>query len=103
MERNIKIPQGFRFAGMHCGIKKSKKDIALFYCTGKCNAAGTFTRNAFKAAPVLLSEKHIKNGEAQAIIVNSGVANAATGKKGLEDAKDMAKVQEIEEKLKNCC
>ena len=90
MERNIKIPQGFRFAGMHCGIKKSKKDIALFYCTGKCNAAGTFTRNAFKAAPVLLSKKHIENGEAQAIIANSGVANAATGKKGLEDAKEMA-------------
>jgi len=79
---NVTMPKGFVFAGTHCGIKKIKKDLVLFYCKDNCNAAGVFTKNAFKAAPVKLCEKHIASGSANAIIVNSGIANAATGKDG---------------------
>jgi len=77
---------------MHCGVKKSgKKDIALIYSEVVANAAATFTSNKVKAAPILVSMENIKKGKAQAIIANSGCANACTGAEGLEDANMMAK------------
>ena len=88
----ITAPKGFKASGMHCGIKKSgKKDLALIYSDVMANAAATFTSNKVKAAPILVSMEHIKSGKAQAIIANSGCANACTGNDGMEDAQIMAK------------
>src|ERR1700722_972782 len=90
------FPKGFLLTGLHCGIKKtSAPDLALLLSTSHrpTSAAGCFTRNAFKAAPVLVSQDVLRSnkGRARAVVVNSGSANAVTGKKGLEDAWAMAK------------
>lgn len=86
----ITSPQGFLASGMHVGIKKSgKKDLALISSKELANSAAVFTTNKVKAAPILVSQKHIHSGKAKAIIANSGNANACTGEQGLEDAKQM--------------
>ncbi|WP_370445941.1 bifunctional ornithine acetyltransferase/N-acetylglutamate synthase [Petrotoga sp. 9PW.55.5.1] len=85
------LPLGFKVSGIHCGIKKSKKDLGMIYSEKKANAAAVFTTNKVKAAPVLLSMEHITDNEIQAVIVNSGNANACTGEKGYSDAMNMAK------------
>jgi glutamate N-acetyltransferase/amino-acid N-acetyltransferase len=87
------IVQGFKAWGIHCGIKKTdKKDLAIIYSDREAAMAGVFTRNRVKAAPVLLDMARIKSGKGQAIIVNSGGANACTGKRGLADAKATAEI-----------
>lgn len=84
------IPKGFLFSTVEAAIKKpGRKDLALIYSQVEANIAGTFTTNNVKAASVKLSMKNIKSGRGQAIIVNSGNANACTGKKGMEDAIEM--------------
>ena len=86
-----KLPKGFLAGGIHCGIKKKRKDLSLFYSEVPCKCAAVFTTNLAKAAPVILSEKKLKkNKYAQAVIVNSGNANCMTGKKGFKDAGKMA-------------
>jgi len=87
----ITAPQGFLASGIYCGLKKKPdaKDLMLIYSQVPAVAAGTFTTNLVKAAPVLVDMEQIKSGKAQAIIANSGNANACTGKKGLKDAWDM--------------
>lgn len=88
----ITAPKGYKAAGMHCGIKSSgKKDLALIYSSVPANAAAVFTGNKVKAAPILVSMEHIRGGKAQAIVANSGCANACTGPEGMEDARFMAK------------
>jgi glutamate N-acetyltransferase/amino-acid N-acetyltransferase len=86
----VTVPKGFRAAGIACGIKKRKKDLALIYSEAPAVAAGVFTTNRLQAAPVLVTKEHIRPGTARAIIANSGNANCATGKKGLGDARRMA-------------
>lgn len=82
----IKVP-GFLGAGVSSGIKKNgKKDLGLIFSKVPARAAGVFTTNIVKAAPVLLGMEKIKSGLCQAIIVNSGNANVSTGKRGLKDA-----------------
>jgi glutamate N-acetyltransferase/amino-acid N-acetyltransferase len=82
---------GFLFSAVKAGIKKSgESDLALIFSKTKASAAAVFTKNAVKAAPIYISTEKIRSGHCQGIIVNSGNANAATGVKGLEDAKDMA-------------
>jgi glutamate N-acetyltransferase / amino-acid N-acetyltransferase len=84
---SVTSPKGFKAAGIYCGIKKSKKDLALIYSELPCIAAGTFTLNKVKAAPLLISKKIIENGnEVKAVLVNSGNANACTGVEGYSDA-----------------
>jgi len=79
--------RGFKAAGIHCGIKRSKKDLAIIYSDLPCNAAGTFTLNKVKAAPILISQSIIeKKNKIKAILVNSGNANACTGEQGHNDA-----------------
>ncbi|OGS44341.1 MAG: bifunctional ornithine acetyltransferase/N-acetylglutamate synthase [Elusimicrobia bacterium RIFOXYD2_FULL_34_15] len=86
------FPKGFFTNGLHCGIKKNgKNDLAIFYSYKPCVAAGMFTTNIFRAAPVIISEKKIKN-KIYAIIANSGCANACTGKRGIIDAEKMCKL-----------
>ena len=85
------FPRGFRAAGVTCGIKDSgAPDLALVACDGAASAAGAFTRSRLAAAPVVLSRRHLADGRARAIVVNSGNANACTGARGMDDARAMA-------------
>lgn len=92
IKNSICAPKGFLCSGVFTGLKKNpqKKDIALIYSETPATAAGVFTINQAKAAPLILTEQHLKNGKMQAIIVNSGNANACTGAQGLTDATTMA-------------
>ncbi len=86
-------PKGFLFSTTEAAIKTpGRKDLALIYSVVEANIAGTFTTNRIKAAPVKLGIKKIKSGRGQAIIINSGNANACTGKRGMEDAVLMTKL-----------
>ncbi len=87
----ITAPEGFLAAGINCGLRKSKLDLALIYSIEKCIGVAAFTKNLFQAAPIIVSKKNIKN-DIQAIVVNSGNANAATGKRGIADAEKMCKI-----------
>jgi glutamate N-acetyltransferase/amino-acid N-acetyltransferase len=80
--------KGFLFSGISAGIKKDgKRDLGLIYSEVPAQVAGLFTTNAVKAAPVQLNMERIRRGLCQAVIVNSGNANACTGSQGLRDAK----------------
>ena len=84
--------QGFQFAGIASGLKKKgQKDLGLIYCERPAYAAGVFTRNQVKAAPVMLDMQRIAAGICQAVIVNSGNANCCTGEKGMRDALSMGR------------
>lgn len=86
------VVPGFQAAGISAGIKAGGAlDLALIFSLAPATAAGVFTTNCFKAAPVLLDMERIKSGTAQAILANSGNANAATGLQGLQNARAMAK------------
>jgi glutamate N-acetyltransferase/amino-acid N-acetyltransferase len=88
---SITTPKGFKAAGIKAGIKKSgKEDVAIIYSTVPAAAAGVFTLNTMAAAPVVVSRKVADKGQASAIVVNSGCANACTGTQGLTDAGAMA-------------
>lgn len=91
IEGTVTTPKGFLAAGVNCGIKRGSLDLALVYSTTLAAAAGVFTRNQVKAAPVLLSRQRVP-GHAQAIVINSGNANACTGLQGLADAEEMARL-----------
>jgi glutamate N-acetyltransferase/amino-acid N-acetyltransferase len=83
---------GFLAAGLAAGIKKTQaKDFALLYSEVPAAAAGVFTTNRVKAAPVLLSRERVKSGKGRAILVNSGCANACTGKKGILDGQHLSR------------
>ncbi len=90
MLNNITNVRGFKCWGAHMGIKSKRRDIALIYSEVRASAASVFTQNIVCAEPVKLSREHIKNGKAQAIICNSGNANACTGKEGWKGAVAMA-------------
>lgn len=92
VEGGITAPKGFLAAGVHCGIKKCKKDLAIVFSKVPAVAAGVFTTNKVKAAPVLVTMENIKDGKIQAVVANSGNANACTGEKGLKDAKEMTEI-----------
>jgi glutamate N-acetyltransferase/amino-acid N-acetyltransferase len=88
----VTLPQGFRAAGVRAGIKARGLDLALLVSDVPATAAAVFTTNLAQAAPVLVSRQHLvrSGGQARAIIVNSGCANACTGEAGLEVAHGMA-------------
>jgi glutamate N-acetyltransferase / amino-acid N-acetyltransferase len=91
MDDETYLVPGFLANGIHAGIKEDrKKDLSLIYSTTPARAAAVFTTNAFKAAPVLLDMERITSGLAQAILTNSGNANAATGEEGHKDAQAMS-------------
>jgi glutamate N-acetyltransferase/amino-acid N-acetyltransferase len=89
----ITAPLGFRAAGVLCGIKARGLDLALMVSDAPASAAGVFTTNLAQAAPILVSRRHLREsgGRANAIVVNSGCANACTGPDGLADAAAMAR------------
>ncbi len=89
----IAAPLGFYASGVKAGIKnKDKYDVALIFSEVPASAAGMFTRNLVKAHPLLLTQKYLEDGLAQAIIVNSGNANACMGETGEKAAWQMAEI-----------
>jgi glutamate N-acetyltransferase/amino-acid N-acetyltransferase len=88
--RRISVP-GFKFSGISSGIKLSgEKDLALIYSETPAVTAGVFTTNKVKAAPVRMAIERIASGKGQAVIINSGNANACTGDRGFKDASDIS-------------
>ena len=88
----VGAPQGFHTSAVSCGIKNpasDRLDLALIHSTVPCSSAGTFTTNRVKAAPVRVSQSHLRKGDLRAIIANSGNANACTGVQGITDANAM--------------
>lgn len=96
MLNNITHVRGFKCWGAHMGIKSKRRDIALIYSEVPASAAAVFTRNIVCAEPIKVSREHIKDGIAQAFIINSGNANACTGKQGMEGAQAMAETTAAE-------
>ena len=93
IDGGITSPKGFKAAGVASGIrKKGRKDVALVYSEQPAQAAAVYTLNKFQAAPLQVTKEHLKDGIAQAIVVNSGVANACMGQQGLMSAKEMAQI-----------
>lgn len=91
IESGVCAPKGFQAAGIHVGVKTHaawKKDVALIVSDVECAAAAVFTKNAVKAAPILVDRVHLANGKARAIIANSGNANACAPQ-GEENARRM--------------
>lgn len=93
VEGGVTAPLGFTSAALHCGIKKAPAlDFVMLAADATASAAGIFTTNLVKAAPVLVDQEHLARtgGRVRAIVVNSGCANACTGENGMRDARDMA-------------
>jgi glutamate N-acetyltransferase/amino-acid N-acetyltransferase len=98
----ILAPQGFLASGVFCDIKRlgtgkgsargRKRDLALIVSEAPATVAGMFTTNQVCAAPVKVCAQRVKSGIAQAIVVNSGNANACTGRQGMKDAFEMARI-----------
>ena len=87
----IKVP-GFKFAGVACGIKKSKKrDLALIYSERPATAAALFTTSTVKGASVIVGKRRIRRKKLQAVVINSGNANSCTGVRGIKDAERMSR------------
>src|SRR5258707_13287750 len=101
---SIVAPRGFLASGVFCDIKKlgtgkgsnkgPKRDLALIVSQTPATVAGMFTTNQVCAAPVKICVERVKNGAAQAVVVNSGNANACTGKQGMADAREMVSFTE---------
>jgi glutamate N-acetyltransferase / amino-acid N-acetyltransferase len=83
---SVTAANGFRASGVHCGLRRSAPDVALLHSTVSSVGAAMFTANRVQAAPVLVSREHLEKTDPQAVVVNSGNANAATGRQGLSDA-----------------
>jgi glutamate N-acetyltransferase/amino-acid N-acetyltransferase len=83
---SVTAANGFAAAGVHAGIRRDHKDVALLHATTRATGAATWTQNRVQAAPVVVSKAHLERAQPQAVVVNSGVANAATGAQGIEDA-----------------
>lgn len=92
VEGTIASPIGFYADGKHCGLKKRRKDIGVIYSEVPAQVAAVFTTNKIEAAPVTLTKEAVEDGVLQAVIVNSGNANACTGKEGFEDALEMQRM-----------
>jgi glutamate N-acetyltransferase/amino-acid N-acetyltransferase len=82
----VTAPRGFVAGAVHAGIRKAKLDLAVVRSTAHAVGAAMFTANRIQAAPVLVSKAHLAQAEPQAVVINSGIANAATGKQGELDA-----------------
>lgn len=86
MKGGVTAAHGFEAAGTEANIKyQGRMDMALIYSSAPCTVAGTFTTNVVKAAPVLWDKQIVENSPyAQAVVVNAGIANACTGKQGMD-------------------
>jgi len=101
VDGGVLAPKGFKASGVACGIKQSgNKDMAVVVSDKMASAAAVFTTNKLAAPPVHLSKKYIADGKAQAVVINSGNANACTGEQGYRDAETMAGVAGAEMGIK---
>lgn len=89
MIKNLTNVKGITCWGAHTGVKSMRRDLALIFSDVPASAAATFTQNKVVAEPIKVSQKNIKNGKAQAIVINSGNANACTGEQGRQGAEAM--------------
>ena len=87
---SVTAPRGFAASGVHCGIRKAKPDLALVRSLAPATGTAMFTVNRVLAAPVVVSKEHLALAQPQAVALNSGVANAATGLRGELDARATA-------------
>ena len=88
---SVTAAKGFVASGVHCGIrKKSRLDLSLLRSLAPATGAGMFTANRMLAAPVIVCKEHLELAEPQAVVTNSGIANAATGERGVLDARATA-------------
>jgi glutamate N-acetyltransferase/amino-acid N-acetyltransferase len=93
LEGGITTVPGILASGVAAGIKPSgKKDLALIYSSAPARAAAVFTQNQVKGAPVLVSQEHVRDGRAQAILASSGCSNVCTGEQGVKDAREMTRI-----------
>jgi glutamate N-acetyltransferase/amino-acid N-acetyltransferase len=88
---HVVTPKGFQACGVHTGLKRKRKDLALLVCEQLASAAAVYTTNQFQAAPIQVTKEtlHASSGKIRAVLINSGNANACTGPQGLEDAYTM--------------
>ena len=92
MKNNIIKCKGFKFSGVAAGLKKNNhNDLGLIFSETEATAAGVFTKNRVRAAPVILDKERVKSGVAQAVIVNSGNANCCAGSRSMADSIAMAR------------
>lgn len=93
IEGGVTAPSGFTASGIHCGIRKnkSKRDLALIYSDKVCSSAGVYTTNLVKGAPILVTQKNLSDGKAQAVICNSGNANTCNSD-GIAKAEKMCEI-----------
>jgi glutamate N-acetyltransferase/amino-acid N-acetyltransferase len=94
VDQCVTAPRGFRAGAVACGLKSDAglKDLAVLASDVPCVAAGTFTTSSTRAAPVLVCQAYLRSGRAQAVVVNSGNANCATGEQGLRNAYRMSEL-----------
>lgn len=93
IDDGINAVEGITSAGRCIGIKKSGRlDFAVIFSDKPCAAAAVYTGNKVKGAPLIVTQKHLRNGKAQAIVINSGIANVCTGKRGVKDAEETAQL-----------
>lgn len=90
VKAGITFPKGYLQAGVNCGIKKRNPDLAIVLSETPAVACGVFTKNSFKAAPVVITKKHLKNKQHLGVIINSGNANCLRGRQGASDAISIA-------------
>jgi glutamate N-acetyltransferase/amino-acid N-acetyltransferase len=83
---SVTAADGFVAAGVHAAIRRDRKDVALIRSTTRATGAAMWTQNRVQAAPVVVSKAHLELAQPQAVVVNSGIANAATGAQGIADA-----------------
>ncbi len=92
----ITAPKGFSCGVAACGIKKDgSTDLGLLVAERPCAAAAAFTTNRFCGAPVVVGREHVRGGRLQAVVVNSGCSNVATGVRGLRDAREMCRLAAV--------
>ncbi len=94
---SVAIPLGFRFAGVHCGIKQdpTREDLSLVVATSPAVAAGVYTQNLVYAAPVAVDRRRTPSSSIRVVVTNSGNANACTGERGERDALEMARLAAV--------
>src|SRR5215510_7094443 len=88
------LAHGYRYAGIHCGIRegRDRSDLALVVSDSPASAAGVFTQNRVRAAPVRVCQERLPRPDARGVVICSGNANACTGQRGLDDARRMTAV-----------
>ena len=87
---SVTAAAGYVASGVHAGIRRAGSDLALVHSTVPAVGAAVWTTNRVLAAPVVVSKRHLESAEPQAVVINAGVANAATGDRGLADAEQTA-------------